>query len=356
MRHVNALTCLYFLIAIAVSAAGQDVIPHRQDRLPNRPLSPEEAVEAMTVPEGFAVELVAREPDLVNLIAMTFDDWGRVWVTESLGYPRKDGGAGRDRVKVLTDTDGDGRADRATVFADGLNIPTGIAIGHGGVWVLHAPDLLFLADTDGDGKADKKEVVATGFGRADTHELPSTLTWGPDGWLYGLNGVFNPSVVKSGGKEHRFTCALWRVHPRSHEFRVVCEGTSNPYGIAWDPEGAAIVEACHWANDHLFHFVETGYYKRQAGAYPSYVIRMGSITDHRYLSNLSQFLTKTSNPHLRQVIEFSSGGEQGETKDNYHVRDEYRDLLKRLVSEWRPRNGQPLSIADPSLSRLPDVR
>ena len=234
----------------------------------------------MTVPPGFAVELVAAEPDIVNPIAMTFDDRGRIWITESLEYPRKEPGPGRDRVKVLEDTDGDGRADKVTVFADGLNIPTGIAVGYGGVWVLNAPDLLFLRDTDGDGRADRTEVVVTGFGRADTHELPSTLTWGPDGWLYGLNGVFNPSRITSGGKEYHFTCALWRVHPRTREFQVVCEGTSNPYGLAWDPEGSAIVEACHWANDHLFHFVETGYYKRQAGAYPPYTIRLGSITDH----------------------------------------------------------------------------
>src|SRR5262249_22147479 len=77
-----------------------------------------------------------------------------------------------------------------------------------------------------------------------------------------------------------FACAWWGVHPGPREFQVVCEGTSNPYGIAWDREGGAIVEACHWANDHLFHFVETGYYKRQAGAYPPYTIRLGSITDH----------------------------------------------------------------------------
>jgi putative heme-binding domain-containing protein len=267
-------------LAVVLHAAGQDIIPHRQDRLPNRPFTPEEAIEAMTVPPGFAVELVASDPDIANPIAMTFDDQGRIWITQSLEYPRKEAGRGRDRVKVLEDTDGDGRADRFTVFAEGLNIPTGVAVGHGGVWVLNAPDLLFLRDTNGDGRADRTEVVVTGFGRADTHELASTLTWGPDGWLYGLNGVFNPSRITSGGKQFRFTCAMWRVHPRTREFQVVCEGTSNPYGIAWDGEGSAIVEACHWANDHLFHFVETGYYKRQAGAYPPYTIRLGSITDH----------------------------------------------------------------------------
>jgi putative heme-binding domain-containing protein len=272
-------------IALAGLAAmnpawGQDVLPHRQDRMPNRPFAPEEAVEAMTVPAGFRVELVASEPDIVNPIAMTFDDRGRIWVTESVEYPRAEAGRGRDRVQVLEDTDGDGRADRFTVFADGLNIPTGVAVGHGGVWVLNAPDLLFMQDRDGDGRADSREVVVTGFGRADTHELPSTLTWGPDGWLYGLNGVFNPSRIRSRGKEFAFTCALWRIDPRSREFQVVAEGTSNPYGLAWDSEGSAIVEACHWANDHLFHFVETGDYKRQAGAYPPYANKLGAISDH----------------------------------------------------------------------------
>jgi putative heme-binding domain-containing protein len=279
-RSIAVISVAFVLLA--AGARAQEVIPHRQDRLPNRPYSPEEAIEAMTVPPGFSVELVAAEPDIVNPIAMTFDDRGRIWVTESLEYPRKEPGPGRDRVKVLEDTDGDGRADQVTVFAGGLNIPTGIATGYGGAWVLNAPDLLFLRDTDGDGRADRTEVVVTGFGRADVHELPSTLTWGPDGWLYGLNGVFNPSRIVSGGQDYAFTCALWRVHPRTRRFQVVCEGTSNPYGIAWDPAGSALVEACHWANDHLFHFVETGSYKRQAGAYPPYAMVLGSITDHSH--------------------------------------------------------------------------
>src|SRR4051812_47497971 len=219
-------------LAVAIlphRVGGQDVLPHRQDRPPNRPYSPEEAIEAMTVPPGFAVELVAAEPDIVNPIAMAFDDRGRIWVTESLEYPRKQPGPGRDRVKVLEDTDGDGRADKVTVFAEGLNIPTGIAVGYGGAWVLNAPDLLFLRDADGDGRADQSEVVVTGFGRADAHELPSTLTWGPDGWLYGLNGVFNPSRIRSGGREYAFTCALWRGPPPPPALPVGCEGGRQPH-------------------------------------------------------------------------------------------------------------------------------
>jgi putative heme-binding domain-containing protein len=263
------------------AAPHEDVIPHRQDEPPNEPYSPQEALERMTVPDGFHVELVASEPDIVNPVAMTFDDRGRIWVTESVEYPRKPAGRGRDRVKILEDTDADGRADKVTVFADGLNIPTGVAVGYGGVWVVNAPDLLFLREKDG--KEVSREVVVTGFGRTDTHELPNSLTWGPDGWLYGLNGVFNQcSVQSNNGTRYDFNCALWRVHPRTHEFQIVAEGTSNPYGLGWDSEGSAIVEACHWANDHLFHFVETGYYQRQAGAFPPFAMPLGSITDHSH--------------------------------------------------------------------------
>ena len=263
---------------LALKAADEDVIPHRQDRPPNKPYSPQEAIQRMTVPEGFTVELVASEPDLVNPIAMAFDDRGRIWVTESLEYPRKSAGPGRDRIRILEDTNRDGRADKFTTFADNLNIPTGVALGYGGVWALNAPDLFFMKEKDGS--EISREVVVTGFGRTDTHELPNSLTWGPDGWLYGLNGVFNQSRVVSKGKTFEFTCAMWRVHPRTREFQVFAEGTSNPYGVAWDNEGSAIIEVCHWANDHLFHFVETGYYQRQAEAYPPFTIRIGSITDH----------------------------------------------------------------------------
>jgi glucose/arabinose dehydrogenase len=266
-------------VAGALCAADDEVIPHRQDKPPNKPYSPQEAVRRMTVPEGFRVELVASEPDLVNPIAMTFDDRGRIFVTESVEYPRKPAGPGRDRVKIIEGTDANGHAQKVTIFAEGFNIPTGVAVGYGGVWLLNSPDLLFIRERDG--KEVSREVVLTGFGRTDFHELPSSLTWGPDGWLYGLNGVFNQSrVIAKDGKRHDFTCAMWRIHPRTREFQIVAEGTSNPYGIAWDAEGSAIIEACHWANDHLFHFVETGYYQRQAGAYPPFAMTIGSITDH----------------------------------------------------------------------------
>ncbi len=266
--------------AIVLPATPAEVIPHAQDKPPGPPLSPAEAIRKMTVPEGFTVELVAGEPDIVNPVAMTFDERGRIWITESLEYPRLESGPGRDRIKILEDTDSDGTADKISVFAEGLNIPSGIAVGYGGVWVANSPDILFLQDSDGDGKADKQEVVVTGFGRDDTHELPNSLTWGPDGWLYGLNGVFNQSRVSQAGKQFDFTCALFRIHPRTREFQLFAEGTSNPWGVAWDTEGNAFVSAC--VIDHLWHLAESGYYIRQGGPYPPHTWPMGSIVEHKH--------------------------------------------------------------------------
>ncbi len=224
--------------AIFSGPARQNRPSPDSDQAPWTALSPDEAIKKMTVPEGFRVELVAAEPDLMNPVAMAFDERGRIWVTESFEYPRHEPGPGRDRIKILEDTNGDGKVDSVKIFAEGLNIPSGIAVGHGGVWLANAPDILFLQDTNGDDKADKTEVVCTGFGRDDTHELPNSLTWGPDGWLYGLNGVFNPCKVESQGKTYEFTCALFRIDPRTRKFELFCEGTSNRGALPLIPMAA----------------------------------------------------------------------------------------------------------------------
>ncbi len=277
-RRIGAFA---LVLALVASASAQDnLVPHAQDKPPGPALSPKDAIAKMTVPEGFTVELVASEPDIVNPVAMTFDEKGRAWITESFEYPRREPGPGRDRVKGAEDTDGDGKADKFTVFAEGLNIPSGIAVGHGGVWVANSPDILFLQDTDGDGKADKSEVVVTGFGREDTHELPNSLTWGPDGWLYGWNGVFNPAHIEYRGKTHDFTCAIFRIHPKTREFEVWCEGTSNPWGIAFNRDGDAFASAC--VIDHFWHLTESGYYHRQGGPYPPFTWKLESIVDYKH--------------------------------------------------------------------------
>jgi putative membrane-bound dehydrogenase-like protein len=235
------------------------------------PLTPEETRRALQVPPGFEVRLFAAEPAIANPVAMTWDPRGRLWVLELYEYPAgaPRGTRGRDRIKILEDTDGDGTADKVTVFADGFSLATGLALGHGGVYLGVAPDLLFLEDTDGDGQADRTKVLQTGFGLQDRHELLNSFAWGPEGWLYLTHGVFTYSKVRDPQDPDddgvRMDAALARFDPRTRRFEVFGDGTSNPWGVDWDARGEAFVSAC--VIHHLFHVAPGGQYNRQSGVW-----------------------------------------------------------------------------------------
>jgi putative membrane-bound dehydrogenase-like protein len=267
--------------------------PGRQLSGPHAPattpaLTPEQAQKKFTVPPGFEVRLFAAEPEVVNPVAMTWDERGRLWVVELYEYPlgAKPGEKPRDRIKILEDTDADGRADKVTVFADGFSLATGILLGYGGAIVGVAPDLLFLEDTDGDDKADKRTVLKTGFGMEDRHELLNSFTWGPDGWLYMTHGVFTHSKVRDPNDPNSsgviMNAAVARFHPRTKKFEVFADGTSNPWGVDFDRYGNAYVSAC--VIDHLFHLTPGGIYVRQSGAptHPYAYQLLPSIVDHRH--------------------------------------------------------------------------
>ncbi|HVL12689.1 MAG TPA: PVC-type heme-binding CxxCH protein, partial [Gemmata sp.] len=177
-------------------------------------LKPEETVAKFKVADEFEVKLFAGEPQVVNPVAFTIDEKGRVWAVECFEYPKRTpkGKQPRDRIVILEDTDGDGACDKRTVFAEGKDFPvpeerkkaglgafdlcTGIEVGHGGVFVGAAPYLWFIENKND--KPGKFEVLLKGFGSQDTHETLNTFQWGPDGWLYGLHGVFTQSDVKPG--------------------------------------------------------------------------------------------------------------------------------------------------------------
>jgi putative membrane-bound dehydrogenase-like protein len=254
---------------------------------PTPALPPAEAQKKFTLPEGFEIRLFAAEPDVINPVAMTWDERGRLWVLELYEYPlgAPPGAKPRDRIRILEDTDNDGRADKVTLFADGLNLATGLLLGNGGVYVGQAPDFLFLQDTNHDDVADTRTVLLTGFGLEDRHELLNGFTWGPDGGLYMTHGVFTHSKVKipeASAPGVEVTAAVARFQPRTKQFEVYAEGTSNPWGVDFDRYGNAFVSAC--VIDHLFHMAPGGIYARQGGvsANPYAYELLPSIVDHKH--------------------------------------------------------------------------
>ena len=234
-------------------------------------LHPLETQKKFKVPKGFEVRLFASEPEVVNPVAMTWDERGRLWVVELYEYPKgaAKGQKGRDRIKILEDVDADGKADKVTVFADGFSLATGIALGNGGVYLGAAPNLYFLEDTNGDDKADKTTTLMTGFGLEDRHELLNGFAWGPDGWLYMTHGVFTHSKVKNPNDPDDdgvvMDAALARFHPKTKKFEVFADGTSNPWGVDWNERGDAFVSAC--VIHHIFHLAPGGQYNRQGGTW-----------------------------------------------------------------------------------------
>lgn len=247
-----------------------------------------EAAGRMVVPPGFAVDLIAGEPEVVQPIAMCFDPRGRLWVAEGLTYPaRAPEGKGSDRILIFEDKDGDGKFETRKVFIEGLNLVSGLETGFGGVYVGAAPYLQFIPDMDGDDVPDSApQVLLDGFGYQDTHETLNSFIWGPDGWLWGCHGIFTNSRVGAPGtpddKRVAINAGIWRFNPMSKVFEVVAHGTSNPWGLDFNDSGDAFVEAC--VIPHLWNIIPGGYYQRQAGSpfNPNIYEPLTTIADHQH--------------------------------------------------------------------------
>jgi putative heme-binding domain-containing protein len=212
-------------------------------------VDPASELAALRVLPGYEVSLFASEAEgVVKPIQIRFDPAGRLWVAGSTVYPQiQPGEAPHDKIVVLEDADGDGKADRSTVFADGLMIPTGIELGDGGVYVGQGNELLFLRDTDGDGRADERRVVLRGFGTGDAHQTINSFTWSPGGKLLFCQGLHAFSRVETPwGIEELRQAGVWRFHPRLlrlDSFLNEAMGPQNPFGVAFDRWGQPILVA-----------------------------------------------------------------------------------------------------------------
>lgn len=220
-------------------------------------LSPETAVDRMIVPPGFRVELFASEPDIVNPIAMNWDEQGRLWVVESVEYPYPrefwpDNG-GKDRIVILEDTSGDGKADKFTEFADDLNIPTSLIFSDGGVIVHQAPQTLFLKDTDGDDKADVREVLIEGWDQFDTHAGPNNLHYGLDNWIWGVLGYsgFEGTI---GGEDHEFRMGVYRFQKDGSKLEFLRRTNNNTWGLGFNEQGRAFISTANGNPSTHFQF------------------------------------------------------------------------------------------------------
>lgn len=289
-------------------------------------LTPPEAVEAMTLKEGYNVNAYASEPMITQPMAFCWDDRGRMWIAENRDYETRGTGfsnSGDSKILILEDTDQDGVIDSRKVFLEGIPFPAAIAVGFDGLFLGAPPNLLFVPDRDGDDVADMDdiEIRLTGWGIRDRHETINSLHWGPDGWLYGLEGFATPSKIRKpnggarlykhkdafpeileGGKSNVFSGAYWeqeewkkqdgvdfnggvfRYHPTKDRFEVVAHGFSNPWGVDYDAKGQLFISAC--VIPHLFHVIPGGYFHRQGGQHfsPYVYSDIRTIVNHRHRS------------------------------------------------------------------------
>ncbi|MEO2048336.1 MAG: PVC-type heme-binding CxxCH protein [Pirellulales bacterium] len=259
-KFAFVLCCCYqaFSLPVAVAddpfAVGVRTTPH---------LSPAAEQDSFTLPPGFEIQLFASEPDIFKPLNMAFDERGRLWLTNTVEYPyaAPDDRPGRDSIRILEDTDGDGRADKFTTFADRLNIPMGLYPYQDGVVVFSIPNIWHLRDTNNDGKADVQTKLYGPFGTdRDTHGLNNAFRRNFDGWVYACHGFNNYTQVQGAdgnvvemhsGNTYRFRLDGSRIEHFTH-------GQVNPFGMAFDSRGDIFTADCH--SKPITQLLRGGYY------------------------------------------------------------------------------------------------
>jgi putative membrane-bound dehydrogenase-like protein len=254
-------------------------------------LSPAESQLLTQVSADFKMELFAQEPDIEKPIAMAWDEKGRLWVVETVDYPNtvlENKEQGADRIKICEDTNGDGKADKFTIFADKLNLPTGIVFANGGIIVSQAPYFLFLKDTNGDDKADIRQTIISGFGFNDTHAVASNLHYGFDNKIWGTVGYsgFNGTVA---GQQLRFSQEVYRFSPDVKTFELMGSTSNNTWGLGFSENNDVFVSTAN--NSHSDYL----------GIPRSYLTKIGLPSAYSVLKLDGHYNMHVVTKNLRQV-------------------------------------------------------
>ena len=257
-------------------------------------VGPVEALAALKTQDDLIVEEMLHEPQVAQPTHFSFDERGRLWVAQYRQYPYPAGlkmlgrdqyyrskydrvppappyhDHGADIISVHEDTDGDGNYDLHKNVLTGLNMANAVVRGHGGIWVMHTPYLLFYPDANGDDVPDTDpEVRLAGFGLEDTHSVANGLVWGPDGWLYGAQGSTTTSRVVRPGVDppnapgiYNESCMVWRYHPEKKIYEIFADGSGNTFGLAFDAEGR-LYSGHNGGETRGWHHIQDGLFLKQ---------------------------------------------------------------------------------------------
>lgn len=264
--------------------------------LMQQPLPPDQALQHFVTPKNFRVELFASEPDLQGKpISMAWDERGRLWVCETIDYPNEmqEIGMGHDLIRICEDSNKDGRADKFTVFADKLSIPSSLAFSNGGVIVQNGIETVFLKDTNNDDIADERSTWITGWAMGDTHGGVSNFQYGLDNWIWAMQGYNASNPIAHGKPQQPFRMGFFRLRTDGSEVEFLRSTNNNTWGLGITEEGLAFGSTAN-GNPSVFLPIPNRYYERVRGWTPS--LTLASIADS------NRFLPVTSS--VRQVDHF----------------------------------------------------
>jgi putative membrane-bound dehydrogenase-like protein len=250
-----------------------------------KPLEPKDSMKHLATLPEFEVALFASEPEIIKPIWLAWDERGRLWISETVDYPNelKPQGEGRDRLKICEDTDGDGRADKFTIFAEQLSIPTGFVFANGGVIVIHSGRTEFFKDTNGDDKADERKVLFTGWGMGDTHATASNLRYGFDGWIWGTVGYSGFRGVV-GGRQLQFGQGIYRFKTDGSALEFVRSSNNNTWGLGITEDNLIFGSTAN-GNASMYMPIANRYYEAVNGWSAS---RLESIADSQRFYPLTE--------------------------------------------------------------------